>query len=242
MRNRQVSIQKRIIFSVFAGIACLFFFACGIPVYYVIEPPVAEHIFSYESENLTADSFFSFICPYNSSSENSEFKLSGTDVYYRIYNNLEDMNADISSINSRNSEYSDSGYRRMFELNYKQLGLESEETPVVKRHNTTREVRLRLCNDPVYSAELYDVTNDTFISVPTRNRASVIGTEDMSFDFHLTSNLPVKEDQDTKFREGYDNEGAWYVNLYAVTVGRDSSLAYQYSSLLHLGSLKIEEH
>ncbi len=241
MRNRQVSIQKRIIFSVFAGIACLFFFACGIPVYYVIEPPQIEHVATYETTDYH-ERHFSFTCPYSASSENSEFTLLGTDIYYRIYNNLDDMNSDISSISSRNSEYSDSGYLKMVELNYQQLWLTSGESPVVKKTSSTRTIELRLCTDTGYSPRLYDLTNNNLISYPLRRGTGSSGSGNMTFDFDSENNHPVSGDQDTKIREGYDNEGAWYVNLYAVTVGRDSSLAYQYSSLLHLGSLKIEEH
>lgn len=237
MRNRQVSIQKRIIFSVFAGIACLFFFACGIPVYYVIEPPQIEHVATYETTDIP-ERYFSFICPYNSSTENSEFTLLGTDIYYRIYNNLDDMNADVSSISSRNTEYSDSGYRRMIELDYQQLWLASGASPVVRKTSAVRTVELRLNTDTGYSSRLYDLTNETLISYPLRRGTGSTGSGNMTFDF--TSNYyPEKNDSDVKIREGYNNEGAWYVNLYAVTVGRDVSLASQYSSLLHLGNLKI---
>lgn len=237
MRNRQVSIQKRIIFSVFAGIACLFFFTCGIPVYYVIEPPQIAHVATYETTDYH-ERYFGFTCPYNSSSENSEFTLSGTDIYYRIYNNLDDMNSDISSISSRNSEYSDSGYLKMVELNYQQLWLTSGESPVVKKTSSTRTIELRLCTDTGYSPRLYDLTNNNLISYPLRRGTGSSGSGNMTFDF--TSNYyPEANDSDTKIREGYNNEGAWYVNLYAVTYGRDSSLANQYSSLLHLGNIKI---
>ena len=241
MRNRQGSVQKRILFSVFTGVACLFFFTCGIPVYYVIEPPVAEHIPTSDSVDASGR-YFGFTCPYSASSENSDFMLLGTDIYYRIYNNLDDMNADISSISSRNTEYSDSGYIKMTELNYQQLWLASGESPVVKKTSSTRTIVLRLSTDTGYSSGLYDLTNSNLISYPLRRGTGSSGSGNMTFDFDSENNHPVSGDQDTKIREGYDNEGAWYVNLYAVTVGRDSSLAYQYSSLLHLGSLKIEEH
>ena len=240
MRNRQETLQKRMILSFFAGVACLFFFACGIPVYYVIEPPQADHIPTYETDDAT-QRYFSFICPYSSSSENSEFTLYGTDVYYRIYNSLEDMNSDISSINSRNSEYSSRGYERMIELNYQSLSLESGASPVVGKTASTRTIRLRLCSEEgVYSAELFDVTNNTLISTPFRKGTGSIGSGNMTFDF-TSSYHPDSNDSDTKIREEIQGNGDWYVNLYAVTVGRDSSLASQFSSVLHLGNLTIKQ-
>ena len=238
MRSRQESLQKRIFLSVFA-IACLFFFACGIPVYYVIEPPQAEHIPTYETDDASGR-YFSFICPYSSSSENSEFTLYGTDVYYRIYNSLDDMNSDISSISNRNSEYSDSGYLKMIELNYQSLWLASGASPVISKSTAARTMELRLCTEGQYSASLYDKTNNVLISTPFRKGIGSSGSGNMSFDF-TSSYYPVSTDSDTKIREETQNNGEWYVNLYAVTVGRDSSLASQYSSLLHLGNIKIRQ-
>ena len=105
MRSRQVTVvRKRICVSVFTLLACLFFFACGIPVYYVIEPPQADSIPTYDTDE-PSRRYFGFFCPYTSSSENSEFSLAGTEIYYRIYSSLEDMNADISNISRSNAEY-----------------------------------------------------------------------------------------------------------------------------------------
>jgi len=239
MKSRQGTLQKQIFLSVFAGVACLFFFACGIPVYYVIEPPVAENIPTVDTDDISKK-YFSFICPYNNSSENSEFTLYGTDIYYKIYNSLDDMNTEISRINSRNSEYSSSGFETIRELNYQTLWLASGASPVVPKTTASRTVRLRLCSDVGYDPELYDVTNDTLISIPYRKGTGNTGSGNMSFDF--TSNYyPVSTDSDTKIIEDIQNGGVWYVNLYAVTVGRDASLASQYSSLLFLGNIKIQQ-
>ena len=249
MRNRQVSIQKRIIFSVFAGIACLFFFTCGIPVYYVIEPPVAEHIPTEDSTD-TSQRYFSFICPYSASSENSEFTLSGTGIYYRIYDSSEAMESDISSISSRNGEYSENGYLRMIELNYQPLISNPANTPVIKKTSSSRTIRLWLLaeGEGVFPAGIYDYTNnpDTPFSVPVRSGAERSATSNENPGFQFTSNyVPLFGDSDTKFtivtentaREDYPN--VWYVNLYAVTIGREVNLSPHYSSLLHLGKLKI---
>lgn len=246
MRNRQVSIQKRIIFSVFAGIACLFFFTCGIPVYYVIEPPVAEHIPTEDSTD-ASQRYFGFTCPYSASSENSEFSLLGTGIYYRIYDSREAMESDISTISSRNSEYSENGFLKMIELNYHQLFSVPRNFPVIKRITSSRAVELWLC-DETEQAGLYDVSNDgrTRLSVPVRSGAESSGTADENSGFQFTSSYyPRFGDSDTKFSivtanteiNDYPNE--WYVSLYAVSIGRETNLSQHYSSVLHLGKLKI---
>ena len=101
-------------------------------------------------------------------------------------------------------------------------------------------MELRLCTEGQYSASLYDKTNNVLISTPFRKGIGSSGSGNMSFDF-TSSYYPVSTDSDAKIREETQNNGEWYVNLYAVTVGRDSSLASQYSSLLHLGNIKIRQ-
>ena len=239
MRNRQVTVQKRMFFSVFAVAACLFFFACGIPVYYVIEPPQADHIPTADTGDIS-QKYFSFICPYSSSSENSDFSLTGTEIYYRIYNNVDEMNSDISSINGRNSEYSENGYRRMTELNYQEMWSDKGDFPIIKKTNASRTIRIRLCAEGSYKAEIFDETNNNTISVPYRKGTGSTNSGNMSFEF-TSSYHPDSDDQDTKITSSEQEDIEWYVNLYAVTVGKDTSLSQQYSSVLHLGSLKITQ-
>jgi len=242
MRNRQGSVQKRILFSVFAGVACLFFFTCGIPVYYVIEPPVAEHIPTSDSVDASGR-YFGFTCPYSESSENSDFSLLGTGIYYRIYDSQQAMESDISAINSRNAEYSENGFLKMKELNYQQLNSTPRKIPVVQRVTSTRSYQLWLC-DEAKEAGLYDVTNgaNTKISVPVRSGTYSSSNSNPGFQFTSNSH-PESGDQDTQISNQTSNSSTnsneWYVNLYAVSIGREANLSQHYSSLLHLGNLKI---
>ncbi|MBQ4025563.1 MAG: hypothetical protein II611_09265, partial [Treponema sp.] len=53
--------------------------------------------------------------------------------------------------------------------------------------------------------------------------------------------LPKSSDEDVNY-SGYSSEsGVWYVDMYAVSVGRDVSYATSYSKVLFLGSVKILE-
>lgn len=232
-------VRKRICVSVFTLLACLFFFACGIPVYYVIEPPQADSIPTYDTDE-PSRRYFGFFCPYTSSSENSEFSLAGTEIYYRIYSSLEDMNADISNISRSNAEYSENGYRRMVELNYQALWSSTGDSPIVKKITSPRIIRVRLCTEGDYSAEIYDETNSTRISIPYRKGTGNTGSGNMSFDF-TSGYHPEQNDLDTKANESSQNNGEWFINMYAVSVGRDSSLSQHYSSLLHMGNIKIRQ-
>ena len=244
MKSRQKTLRKRIVFSVFAGVFCLFFFTCGIPVYYVIEPPkIGSNIPTYETSD-QSNRYFSFICPYSSSSDNSEFSLLGTGIYYRIYDSVETMNSDINSINGRNGEYSENGYFKMIELNYQPLLSTPASTPIVKKITSSRTVELRLCNEGTYTTGLKDVTNNTQISVPYRYGISSSTNATAGFQF-TSSYHPESGDQDYSMSNQSSGQttgsGEWYVNMYAVSIGRDSSLSQHYSSLLHLGNLKITQ-
>lgn len=238
MRSRQVTVKKRIFVSVFAVAACLFFFACGIPVYYVIEPPQADHIPTADTGDIS-QRYFSFICPYSSSTDNSEFLLQGTEIYYKIYDTRSDMDSDISNISGRNTEYSEDGYRRMTELGYKEMRSSTGDTPIIRKITSTRTIRVRLSTEGAYSAEIYDETNNQRLSVPMR--IDTISTAGGNKSFTFTSNYkPSPDDSDTRIRSTEDsNNGPWYINLYAVSVGRDLSFAQHYSSVLHLGNLEI---
>lgn len=229
-------------FSVFAVVACLFFFACGIPVYYVIEPPQSDHIPTYETD-APSERYFGFICPYSASSENSDFSLAGTEIYYRIYNNVDEMNSDISRINSSNSEYSENGYRRMTELEYQSIWSSTGDSPVIKKKTSSRTIKLWLRSEGegVYPAGIYDATNnDALLSVPYRKGTGSSGSGNMNFEF-TSSYHPNSIDTDTKMTASEQTSNEWYVNLYAVSVGWDSSLSQHYSSVLHLGNLKITQ-
>ncbi len=229
------------LFSVFAVAACLFFFACGIPVYYVIEPPQADHIPTADTGDIS-EKYFSFICPYSSSTNNSEFLLLGTEIYYRIYDTRSDMESDISSISGRNTEYSEDGYRRMTELGYKEMRSSTGDTPIIRKVTSSRTIRVRLCSEGTYPAAIYDETNDPTLSAPISVplRIDTISTAGGNASFNFNSNYkPSSDDSDTKAKSGDQSNNTWYVNLYAVSVGRDLSFAQHYSSVLHLGNLEI---
>ena len=49
----------------------------------------------------------------------------------------------------------------------------------------------------------------------------------------------MQSDEDVK---GRASNGIWYVNMYAVSVGRDASYTPYYSLVCHLGSVAIDEN
>jgi hypothetical protein len=152
------------------------------------------------------------------------------------------MESDISSISGRNTEYSEDGYRRMTELGYKEMRSSTGDTPIIRKVTSSRTIRVRLCSEGTYPAAIYDETNDPTLSAPISVplRIDTISTADGNASFNFNPNYkPNSDDSDTKAKSGDQSNSTWYVNLYAVSVGRDLSFAQHYSSVLHLGNLEI---
>ncbi|MBQ5450514.1 MAG: hypothetical protein IIT57_10795, partial [Treponema sp.] len=53
--------------------------------------------------------------------------------------------------------------------------------------------------------------------------------------------LPKNGDADVNYSGSASESGSWYVDMYAVSVGRDTSYSTSYSKVLFLGSVKIQE-
>ena len=140
--------------------------------------------------------------------------------------------------------------------NYKTLLFSSyNKTPLIPENNDDRYVYIRLNSygeEDGYSAavcygtsamESYVLGSSgvTLIGKPLRNISSGSG---YGFDFKKTDNdnpLPVSSDEDVNWSSSSSEDGVWYVDMWAVSVGRDSSYSPSYSKLLHLGSISIKE-
>ena len=160
----------------------------------------------------------------------------------------------IDSLNS-SSDVSAAATNIINSRNYKTLLFSSySQTPLIPEKNDDRYVYIRLNSikgSSEYSAvacygtsamESYVAGSSgiTLIGKPLRNVSS--GSR-YGFDFKKTDNgnpLPVSSDEDVNWSSSSE-DGVWYVDMWAVSVGRDSSYSPSYSKLLHLGSISIRE-
>mgnify|MGYP001019991346 FL=1 len=103
--------------------------------------------------------------------------------------------------------------------------------------STNRKIQVRLFtegfSESPYAAGIR--VNNSLVdgSIPARAVLSA------SFDFFGTGPVPELTDPDVKMNSALGTD-VWYVNAYAVSVGRNTSFQYFYSSLLHLGYITIE--
>ena len=246
----------KLFFFHFVSCILLFLSSCGLDEYYEINAPyIRNNDPGYETGY--DNRFFSFVT--NDSDSGVEagagFSFLGTAIYYKIYNNYSVMNSDISTISSlsTSTNYQNAATKVVEGLSYQQLAIENEDDyiPLIKKSsdNKNQSVWIRLMNyqyqpgDPnsnqAFRARVE--IDDTFKGCPMR-----VGG-DKSFDFGRTSDdedrnvVPQEGDVDVRFSSSWsdEDETIWYVNLYAIAVGRDTTYTTYYSNVLHLGSVSI---
>lgn len=243
MKNRSKFI-KFFCFSI-----CLFF-SCGLDVIIYIEPPkvfinrpeIIGEIFSIDYENR----YFEFETNESENSSTPEFL--GTSIYYKIYNNYSTMVSERTYLEnlSNDDETSSRAPTQLIE-NYKYCLLNNRE-PLISNSKKNKDVLIRLTD--------YQVTNyqEAVKQGQERNAARImIGKEFYSLpvrvDGKSTFNfgrdgendlIPQDGDIDVKYSSTTTEDGIWYVSMFAVAVGMDTTFTKTYSNILYLGTVVID--
>jgi hypothetical protein len=182
----------------------------------------------------------------------SDFDYLGTAVYYKIYNNYSTMATAVSAITSLNSSttYSAAADKMIETYGYKELSTSTgTPSPLLPNSNADTRVYIRLMNyqSGNFTAKIlkgYDGTDfsGTGSYIPRRNISGKY-----TFDFGRTSTdpdnskIPEEGDSDVNYSSfSDDNNSVWYVDMFAVAVGRDTTYTKYYSKVLHLGSVPID--
>lgn len=209
----------------------LFFSSCGLPVYYIIYPPVNPG----SPTDIQDGRYFSFKTADQVNKTTDIYR--GIDVYYKIYNTENDRNLDIQQIQAVNSEFSQSGFNKMQSLGYAKLSsepkLHNSSDVLFDKEDSDHFIKIRLFDegseDNRYEAgfKINDIVSSG--SKPIRSNGKNFQFDD--------KNPPEQDDADYKHNVG-ESDSFW-VTAYAVSVGRDGFFQAYYSSLLPLGSIKI---
>lgn len=257
---KQLSGFSKILFSSFLLVASpWFFFACGLDSYYVMDrSPAAVNIPVY-TEDDPAGKYFEFYAAQNSNVGNEEFRFLGTRVYYKIYTSASSMSSNHNSIEAVNdsTNYS-AAAERMLNYGYQELNTSNVSvTPLVPSGQEGARVRIRLTN--YYEGNASEEnwwSNDARIEIrpPQAESATVkyvprrsLG-QSYSFDFGrygkseysnngINYDAPASGDVDFS---GSSGGGKYYVDMYAVAVGRDTTFTTYYSNVEYLGSVTID--
>ena len=220
--------------------------ACGLDTFYYLDPPITDGHTSYYTTEDGIYRYFSFVTNEESSlgdndqyfSSSSELVFLGTEVYYKIYNNYSTMvsaeNA-IDSLNSSSSNYAAAAESLIESRGYKPLKFSSGSfIPLVEAGSSpnNRHVYIRL-ND--YGTEV------DYNGQPVMPRRYINSNYGFNFGQDDNNPLPKNGDADVNYSSSSSDSGTWYVDMYAVSVGRDTSYSTSYSKVLFLGSVKIQE-
>ena len=188
--------------------------------------------------------YFEFYAAPNSNAGNSEFGFLGTFVYYKIYSNPSTMTSNHNSIEAVNnsSNYS-AAAERMIGLKYQELRMNNE---ILTPFAAGDHVRIRLTNfqendNREISTNAQIEVNETYVGIPRRKIGPAFsfdfGRYDKNYDSNIKYDAPNSGDED--FDGGSPSDGKYYVDMYAVAAGRDTTFARYYSNVTYLGSITI---
>ncbi|QTQ14490.1 hypothetical protein HRQ91_08500 [Treponema parvum] len=221
----------------------LFFQACGLQEYFALDPPVAYHTPAHNTTNYL-ERYFRFGTAANNNS--GGFVAEGTAVYYKIYSSYSEMNSHISSVNALNTLSNGSAAaRRVIETySYKPVGTSAgSRTPLIA-NNGAQTVYIRLMSygtDANYSSKVIIAgVEQSWKPVRYDNRRTFeFGRGGNAYPNHENNVVPVIGNDDVHGSTA-PSDNVWYVNMYAISVGRDASYTPYYSLVTWLGSVAID--
>ena len=238
--------KKRFLsFALFAAASMIFFGACGLDTFYTVSPPTTViHEPVYTSSDFTSN-YFHFRSATNATSDTS-FNFLGTAVYYRIYASSSTMLSRQSSISAVNtsSDYT-AAASKLISFGYQQLNTsDGSIQPLISAEGV--EVTIRLCNygEATLENNEYRARISPITKIPRR---SIGNNKTFDFGRYNISKYSGERDMyappasgDEDFEAGTVENNKYYVDMYAVALGRDTTYTTYYSQVLHLGSIPID--
>lgn len=232
-------------------IVCLILFnltSCGLDTFYILDPP--KNILHQPSYTNIEKIYNYFEFETNENGFDGSFKFTGTDVYYKIYNNHTTMQSEVDRIITLADSETNSSSAIDYLINkdkysYSKLIYEGNTSgTLVPYKNKSRKVRIRLTDFQNEVENSSRITIDgAFVGIPLRN-----SSDKLTFNFGRNSidyeinKIPVDSDDDVKLSSSSSVSGEWYVAMFAVASGWDTTFAPINSVPLYLGSVTIDSN
>lgn len=241
--------------------SCLLFFnySCGLDTFpYLNEPRSTIHPPSPDSAY--DEAYFDFWTSDASNSGIPDITFTGTDIYYKIFSDSSSLESECNRLQALAGDSSNSSqastkliesFKPLRALNYK-------SSPLIPAKNFNQRVYIRLTDyqdDSSYAARIVTIEsnreenlgNSDKLTIPMR---SVNGDSDRSFNFgrgnekgraesYSYEAIPNSSHPDTS---GQSSDSYWYVALFAVSTGVDTTYTNYYSNILYLGAVKIDSN
>lgn len=234
--------RKRCIFS-FLLTGCLIFFnlSCGLDTFYVIDGPT-NTIHQPDCSSIDySENYFEFD---TIDKDYDSIKFLGTDVYYKIYSSssvLQNQVNDLISIANRSESTSAAAERLIQNYQYQPLRGAGHDgvSVLIPTDGSNDRVYIRLSNySDIYPAQITVNGKNIYDSegqvVPVRNLPSK-----PSFSFSaLSPDLRPKSD-DADVNGSSTSNDFWYISMFALAIGQDTTYTPVYSNILYLGSVQI---
>ena len=227
---------------------------CGLEEYYVVEAP--DRVLKQPDKDTAYDSrYFSFTTnETRNAGISSSFYFMGTAVYYKIFNNFSSADSIFNDVSNANTSdtYSAAINRLTNTYSFQPLGIDADTVPevLIPSIGSDRDVFIRLTNygdEADFRARIEIAGSET--DVPKRS-IPMSGGKRYSFDFGRTGTydvVPVSGASGTDVDYNHSSSGfpagyadKYFVDMYAVGVGRDTTYTKYYSKVLYLGRVSID--
>ena len=242
--------KSKIRFFIFLTGLFLFLNSCGLDTFVVVEPPYSIGVGPNVDTEDYSYKFFQFDTNCDLSGYPDDFVFLGTNVYYKIYTNSNDLIAQTSALNALSEDFETSAnvaskliydneylYQPLQVMNYPKQAALVPATDIVNQNVYIRltdyqdipnlESRITLSGKPLY--------NSSTRTIPVRNVGNY------TFNFGRTGDfdkVPEIGDVDV-CGSSVPSDGIWYVALYAVAFGRKVTFEEDYSNIVYLGAIAI---
>lgn len=246
--NKAWNKLKKFSFSLFVTCFILFNSACGLDTFVVMKDPVNTVDHTPNTDTIMfEEKYFSFLIN-GSGSYPADFMYLGVDIYYKIYNNFDVFDREVSYLDSlsldteNNSKSSDKLRYEVSSGGYGYLPLKIKgytESPLIPASTNPKNIYIRLTDyqsSHDYSARV-EVEGEE-LGVPIRN------IEDYTFNFGRNGEkdkIPTSDQKDVNYSNS-TSDNTWYVALFAVGVGRDVTYTPYYSNIMYLGAVPIYDN
>ncbi|MBR6079549.1 MAG: hypothetical protein IKP60_05235 [Treponema sp.] len=242
---------------------------CGLDNYYYLDMPRSDGHTAILTSSEDIKNYFSFVTNEESSTGNnddyfnssSDFIFLGTEVYYKIYSSqsaMTSVQSSVSSMVSNTSTYTSASDYLIFTKGYKALTIDQGVLdPLIKSGSgpSNRHVYIRLCDWGdlqdyqdgicVGTSAITNWSDSDALKVDGQAvhpwRTGSLGGFEFSKSANPSCPVPKNGDPDVDTSSGAAEGGVWYVDMYAVSVGRDTTYTESYSQPLFLGAVKIVE-
>ncbi|MBP5402318.1 MAG: hypothetical protein J6Y36_04065 [Treponema sp.] len=249
-----ISLKKKVI----AVCSVVFFMcgvlsSCGLDTFYVIYPPThVTHSPALINDD-GSNNYVEFYTNENQAQLPSDFYFAGTSVYYKIYSDsskMEQFKSQIDSLNN-SSNYS-SAADKIFStgytiLKYAASGDAHAKELTIAPIGSSQLVYIRLSDyneisdlNPTEIFKDHISISGTTIGSPRRSVGDTLtfnfGRSNRS-EFSATCRIPNSGEAD--YADSSTSAELYYIDLYALASGHDTTFTPYYSKVLHLGYLKV---